>query len=569
MGSNPSRSAKATQDMAVQEERRMEAKQISRRLDEAYMRMRKTDDTFELLVCHHGDLKHGEIRELTIENAKLLLIRDADQYFIVGNKCSHYNGPLRKGSYFNGRLRCPWHGACFNLVTGEIEEYPGLDGVPAFPVKVVKGSVIVQVDRRLLGRAKVLPAMSKVDLTVETIFVIVGGGPASLVAAETLRKKNFCGRIVIFAKEQMAPYDRPKLSKVLDVDPNMLLLRDSEHYKKYDIELMIDQEIVSIDPSDRTVTAKTKLMLRYDKLLICTGGSPRRLNVPGCKLKNICCLGTPDEAAFVATAGQDKRIVIIGASFLALEVAAFMGYKAKSVSITCRSNYPFENLLGRHIGKLLRQMLRDRGVIFYENSNVVGFEGTDGAVSGVLIKSDKTKDLVTATAELVLYAIGAVPRTIPNTKCLLNSGVELDADGYINVDQFMRTNIERVFAAGDCSTFPLSDSGSRAKVQHWAMAHSQGRIASLNMMSSGHLEPLRSVPYFWTTIFGKNIRYAGYCDSFDDVMITGDLENGRWVAFYLKQDDVKAVATMNYDGVASQFADLQMAGKFTTRADLL
>ncbi|GAU87200.1 hypothetical protein RvY_00084 [Ramazzottius varieornatus] len=595
-------------EMAEIEERRMEAKQISRRLDEAYMRMRKTDDTFELLVCHHGDLKHGEcvvqyksqvhllknnsiIRELTIENAKLLLIRDADQYFIVG-------------SYFNGRLRCPWHGACFNLVTGEIEEYPGIDGVPAFPVKVVKGSVIVEVDRRLLGKAKVIPAMSKADKSNETIFVIVGGGkafymfpptftlqlrarpkqltcilgPAALVAAETLRRKNFSGRIVIFAKEQIPTYDRPKLSKTLDVDQELLLLRDASHFKKYDIELMLDQEIVNIDTSDRTVTAKTKLMLRYDKLLICTGASPKKLDMQGRDLKDVCLLRTPDEANYIAAAGKDKNIVIVGASFLALEVAAFMGYKAKSVAIVCRRNYPFENLLGRHIGKLLRQMLRDRGVTFYEASNVEMLEGSD-KVQSVRIRNYKKNEVINVPADLVLVAIG----TVPNTKCLLNCGIELDEEGFINVDQFMRTNVERVFAAGDVATFPLSDSGLRAKVQHWSMAHSQGRIAALNMMSSGHLEPLRSVPYFWTTIFGKSIRYAGYCDNFDDVMISGDIQNGRWVAFYLnfltdevdsacavnRKDDVKAVATMNYDGVTSQFADLQMAGKFTTRADLL
>ncbi|XP_055336211.1 apoptosis-inducing factor 3-like isoform X2 [Paramacrobiotus metropolitanus] len=565
MGSAPSKQMRGPQDLAEIEERRMEAKQISRRLDEAYMRMRKTDDMFELLVCKHGDLKHGEIRELTIENAKLLLIRDADQYFIVGNKCSHYNAPLRKGSYFNGRLRCPWHGACFNLVTGEIEEYPGIDGIPAFPVKVVKGNVIVDVDRRLLGKAKVIPAMARADKANETIFVIVGGGPAALVAAETLRRKNFRGRVVIFAKEQLPPYDRPKLSKMLDVDADLLLLRDHAHFKKYDIELMLDQEIVNVDTNDRTVTAKTKLMLRYDKLLICTGASsPKRLDVPGNNLKNICFLRTPEEANHICATGKDKNLVIVGASFLALEVAAFMGYKARSVTIICRRMYPFENLLGRHIGKLLRQMLVDRGVTFHEASNVEGFEGTD-AVHSVSLRNYKKSEALSVPADLVLVAIG----TVPNTKCLVHSGIELDDEGFINVDQFMRTSVERVFAAGDCSTFPLSDSGLRAKVQHWAMAHSQGRIAALNMMSSGHLEPLRSVPYFWTTIFGKSIRYAGYCDNFDDVMISGDIENGRWVAFYLKKDDVKAVATMNYDGVTSQFADLQMAGKFTTRADLL
>uniref|UniRef100_A0A3Q0SPM8 Apoptosis inducing factor mitochondria associated 4 n=1 Tax=Amphilophus citrinellus TaxID=61819 RepID=A0A3Q0SPM8_AMPCI len=214
----------------------------------------QTEDQEEVteLVCQEADLKDGQMKEVTVGEQKVLLVRTQGQYSAVGSKCSHYSAPLIKGVVVGTRVRCPFHGACFNVRTGDIEDYPGLDSLP----------------------------------------YTVTSGPASLVCAEILRQNCYQGRIVIITKDSLPPFDKPKLSKALNVDSISILLRSDDFYQQYGIEVWTQKEVVSVNPANKEVKMSDGTLQRYDQLLISTGCRARPLTCPGSDLKGVKLLET-------------------------------------------------------------------------------------------------------------------------------------------------------------------------------------------------------------------------------------------------------------------------------------
>ncbi|XP_032953422.1 apoptosis-inducing factor 3 isoform X2 [Rhinolophus ferrumequinum] len=548
-------------------------------------------DCVEAAVCHVKDLENGQMREVELGWGKVLLVKDNGEFHALGHKCPHYGAPLVKGVLSRGRVRCPWHGACFNISTGDLEDFPGLDSLHKFQVKIEKEKVYVRASKQALQLQRRTKVMAKcispsAGHSGSTNVLIVGAGAAGLVCAETLRQEGFSDRIVLCTLDRHLPYDRPKLSKPhvirswphppwaqvlcckleqcplapsqagylpqsLDAQPEQLALRPKEFFRAYGIEVLTEAQVVTVDVRNKKVVFKDGFKLEYSKLLLAPGSSPKTLSCKGKEVENVFTIRTPEDANRVVRLARGRNAVVVGAGFLGMEVAAYLTEKAHSVSVVELEETPFKRFLGERVGRALMKMFENNRVKFYMQTEVSELRAQEGKLKEVVLKSSKV-----VRADVCVVGIGAVPAT----GFLRQSGISLDSRGFIPVNKMMQTNVPGVFAAGDAVTFPLAWRNNRkVNIPHWQMAHAQGRVAAQNMLAQE--AEISIVPYLWTAMFGKSLRYAGYGEGFDDVIIQGDLEELKFVAFYTKGDEVIAVASMNYDPIVSKVAEVLAAGR--------
>lgn len=483
------------------------------------------DNSEELteLVCQESDLKDGEMKEVAVGEAKVLLVRAHSQYTAIGSRCSHYGAPLIKGVLVENRVRCPFHGACFNVKTGDIEDYPGLDSLPCHKVTVKNGQVYVTVNKKTMTQTRRMKTMCNVTTDIKHTIVLIGGGPASLVCAETLRQNDYNDRIIMITKDVLPPFDKPKLSKAMNVDSSSLLLRSYDFFQKFGIELWTQKEVESVNTVDKVVKLSDGSFQNYDQLLISTGCRARPLNCPGWDLKGVKLLQTYEDAKEIHTMSSGQKAVVIGTSFIGMEAASYLSDKA-SVSVVGTSAYPYERSLGQEIGKMTLQMLEEKGVKFYMKSGVAEIRGHNGKVKDVVLRDGQVLE-----ADVVILGIGV----IPNTDFLQDSGVKIDSKKAVIVNELMMTNVPNVFGAGDVTSFPLTIRGNQmVNIGHWQMAHAQGRVAALNMLNKR--TELKSVPFFWTVLLGKSIRYTGYNEGYTEIIFKGTMEERKFLAFYIK-----------------------------------
>ncbi|CAH6792115.1 Aifm3 [Phodopus roborovskii] len=542
-------------------------------------------DCVEATVCHVKDLENGQMREVELGWGKVLLVKDNGEFHALGHKCPHYGAPLVKGVLSRGRVRCPWHGACFNISTGDLEDFPGLDSLHKFQVKIEKEKVTVRASKQALQLQRRTKVMAKcispsAGHSSSTNVLIVGAGAAGLVCAETLRQEGFSDRIVLCTLDRHLPYDRAKLSKSLDAQAEQLALRPKEFFRAYGIEMLTEAQVVTVDVRNKKAVFKDGFKLEYSKLLLAPGSSPKTLNCKGKDVENVFTIRTPEDANHVLRLARGRSAVVVGAGFLGMEVAAYLTEKAHSVSVVELEETPFRRFLGERVGRALMKMFENNRVKFYMQTEVLELRAQEGKVGSslfllsafppvirkcvnllmhcpppqlqeVVLKSSKV-----LRADVCVVGIGAVPAT----GFLRQSGIGLDSRGFIPVNKMMQTNIPGVFAAGDAVTFPLAWRNNRkVNIPHWQMAHAQGRVAAQNMLAQE--AEINTVPYLWTAMFGKSLRYAGYGEGFDDVIIQGDLEELKFVAFYTKGDEVIAVASMNYDPIVSKVAEVLASGR--------
>ncbi|XP_069679458.1 apoptosis-inducing factor 3 isoform X1 [Periplaneta americana] len=520
----------------------------------------QNDDYVEAVVCQDSDIQENEMKAFELGDAgKILLVKQNGKLSAVGAKCTHYGAPLDTGVLGEGRVRCPWHGACFNVTTGDIEDFPGLDSLPCYQVEVQDGGgVKVRAKREHVKSNKRVKDMVKRDKTVVSTFVVVGGGAAGVCCVETLRQEGYKGRIVFVCKESVLPYDRIKLSKTLDMKADKISLRPATFYKEHDIEVLTSTEVVSLNTESKVLKLSSGNDLKYDAVFLGTGSIPRRPPIPGAELKNVFVLRTVEDANTIASQlSPEKNVVILGASFIGMEAAAYCVGKAKSVTVIGRDSVPFRPVLGEEIGARLMQMHKEKGVVFKMGAGVARFLA--GSSSDAVNEVELT-DGSTLPAEVCLLGIGSYPAT----KYLDGSGVNVDQNGAVVVNKHMESNIKGVYAGGDIAYAPVLNTA--ASIGHWQLAHYHGHIAALNM--AGKLTELQAVPFFWTMLFGKGIRYAGYAPKFDDVVIAGSLEDLKFVAHYVHGDRVAAVATCGSDPVAAKFAEMLSQGKELLKSDL-
>ncbi|XP_004550289.1 apoptosis-inducing factor 3 [Maylandia zebra] len=507
------------------------------------------------VVCLESDLQDGQMMEVEVGHHGVLLTRSGGKYSAIGNQCTHYGAPLSKGFISGNRVRCPWHGSCFNVHTGDLEEYPGIDCLPCHKVHIQNSKVYVSINKKTLRQEKRIKRMGTAVPGVTHTVLLLGGGAASLSCAETLRQENFGGRIIMVTREDLLPYDKTRLSKVMNVESDSILMRRMEFFHQYDIEVWLRKEALSVDTDKKTVTFDDGSVQSYDQLLISTGCRAKGLDVPGMNLGNIKMLETPEDARQIHAACTGSDVVLVGTSFVGMEVASYLTDKASSITVIGSSEMPYQNTLGPEIGKLTMTMLIERNVKFYMNDSVTEIRGVNGKVKEVVLKSGKV-----IPAEVLIVGIG----TMPNSEYLKDSKIQMTSKNFVKVDKYMHTNVPDVFCGGDLAMFPLAIAKNRMiNIGHWQMAQAQGRIVALNMLNK--TTELNSVPFYWTVLVGKTIRYTGYGEGYTELVIKGQFEDRKFLALYIKDEEVIAAAGLNFDPAVSAVAERLATGKVITK----
>ena len=486
-------------------------------------------------VAKLSEINHGEMKEVSVDGTKVLLAHVGENCYALGAHCTHYGAPLVKGTLSGERIVCPWHHACFDVKTGDLEEPPAFDALPRFDVTIENDEIFVRLPETVSDRRT--PAMANRDLQDKRAFVILGGGAAGYMAAQTLREDGFAGRLVMITRESRLPYDRPNLSKEYlsgHADPEWMPLRPEEFFEEHGIEVLREKEAIGVDAADKTITFSDGEKLQYDSLLIATGGTPRKLPFQSdIAYKNAFLLRSlSDSDAIIAAAHKGKRAIVIGASFIGMETAASLRTRGCEVTVVTPDDVPFQRILGTEIGRMFKDIHEQKGVRFKLGATVAGFQG-DGKVEAVLLENGERLE-----TDLVVVGVGVRPATD------FIQGVESHKDGGIITNEYLEI-ADHLYAAGDIAHFPDPRTGELTRIEHWRTALQQGRTAAHNMV--GNRTAYTAVPFFWTMQFGKSLRYVGHVKDWDKILFQGDADKHDFLAFYVKDNRILAVAGMNRD----------------------
>ena len=509
----------------------------------------------DVTVAKTSELADGEMKQLSANGAEMLLACVGGKFHAVAAHCTHYGAPLVEGVLSGERIVCPWHHACFNVTTGDIQEPPALDELARYDLRVENDQIIVRLPDGASDRR--VPPMTKRDTKDERLFVIAGGGAAGYAAAQTLREDEFTGRVVLITREDHFPYDRPNLSKEYlqgNAEPEWLPLRSEDFFAEHDIEVIRNREIRHIDAMQKTITFTDDKTLVCDALLLATGSEPRKLPFQSKTQENVFLLRSYDDAdAIISAAAKGKRAVVIGASFIGMEVASSLRARGCEVTVVAPDNVPFQKILGPEIGQLFQDIHEEHGVKFKLGTSVSGFND-ERKVTAVILEGDERLD-----ADLVVLGIGVKP----NTDFL--EGLVLHQDGGVIVDEHMCA-AEGVYAAGDIAYFPNPLTGEHQRIEHWRTAMQQGRIAAHNM--AGKETTYDSVPFFWTRQFDVGLLYVGHAQRWEEIIYHGDVTTRDFLAFYVKENRVLAVAGMNRDQEMAAAEELMRLGRMPAAEQL-
>src|SRR6516165_5308923 len=330
---------------------------------------------------------------------EVLLVRRGDEVFAVGAHCTHYHGPLVEGLVVDDTVRCPWHHACFDLRTGEAAHAPAFDSLSCWTVERRGETIFVRAKKDAPKHRDKAPTASPGKI------VIVGGGAAGFAAAELLRREQYDGGIVMLSNDDAAPVDRPNLSKDFlagQAPEEWVPLRPDSFYADQGIELRLKTHVTGIDARSREISLGDGSRIKYDRLLLATGAEPIRLSIPTADRAPVYTLRSlADCRAIMKRAEGARRAVVLGASFIGLEVAASLRTRDIEVHVVAPEKRPMERILGAQFGDFVRALHEEHGVVFHleETSSAID-------VNRVVLKSGGALD-----ADLVVEGVGVRPRT--------------------------------------------------------------------------------------------------------------------------------------------------------------
>jgi NADPH-dependent 2,4-dienoyl-CoA reductase/sulfur reductase-like enzyme/nitrite reductase/ring-hydroxylating ferredoxin subunit len=470
-----------------------------------------------------------------VGDEEVLLVQSGAEIFAIGAHCTHYHGPLAEGIVTDGTVRCPWHHACFDLRNGEAVRAPAFSPVDCWTVD--------QRDNRIFVRKKREPTRLRplASTNLPSRIVIVGGGAAGFAAAEMLRRRGFGGSIVMLSNDAAPPVDRPNLSKDYlagSAPEDWMPLRPDGFYSESGIELRLNTEVIGIDLKGREVAVADGKRFAYDRLLLATGAEPLRLPIPGADRAHVL-RSLSDCRAIIAAASNARRALVIGASFIGLEVAASLRMRGIEVVVVAPEARPMERVLGPQMGDFIRASHEEHGVMFH----------LQDAVAAIDQKRATLKSGGTVEADLIVLGVGVRPRLA------LAEKTDLTIDRGVMVNAFLETSVPGVFAAGDIARWPDPHSGQNIRVEHWVVAERQGQTAAVNML--GENERFDAVPFFWSQHYDLPVNYVGHAEQWDEISVDGVIQSKDCLLRYKRSGRVLAVASVFRD-VDSLQAELAM-----------
>ncbi|KAG8756174.1 hypothetical protein FRC12_010665 [Ceratobasidium sp. 428] len=497
--------------------------------------------TKSIAVLDASELKDGQMKEVEFGEGK---------------------APLAKGVLTNdGRVVCPWHGACFNACTGDIEDAPAPDALHAFKAEIQDGKIVVTADPEKTTKKNMSRDPKVVNQAVgsdsEPGVVVVGGGSGGLFTIESLRENGYTGSITLLSKEEYAPIDRTKLSKALITDPSKIEWRKPDVLKsRYGVNFRSGTVVTAVDPSAKTVTINGSETLKYSNVVLAPGSIPRPLPVEGADLGNVFMLRTIQDAKAIDGVLQEgKRIAFVGSSFISMELVVVASKrKLASLDVIGMEEVPFERILGKEVGAGLMKFHTKQGVKFHMKSKIAKLSGSK-SVSSVTFTDASGKDQ-TVEVDAVIMGTGVAPAT----DFLKSSDFNLEKDGGVVVNELLQVKgLESagVYAIGDIAHYPQAPTKDLRRVEHWNVANNHGRAVGKTI--AGSPQPFNKVPIFWSAQ-GQQLRYCGIGADFDDIIINGNPDDMKFVAYYVKDNKVIAVSSMQNDPVVSKSAELMRLG---------
>jgi NADPH-dependent 2,4-dienoyl-CoA reductase/sulfur reductase-like enzyme/nitrite reductase/ring-hydroxylating ferredoxin subunit len=431
---------------------------------------------------------------------EVVLARAGDEYFAFGARCTHYRGRLARGLIVGDTVRCPLHHACFSLRTGDALRAPAFDPIARWRVEVAGDTVFVR--EKLAGAPGVAPPSAAPES-----ILIIGGGAAGSAAADMVRREGFEGPVTIVSADADPPVDRPNLSKDYlagEAQEDWLPIWSKDQYGERGIDLVLGRRATTLDLNARTVALDDGSTRSYGALLIATGADPVHLPIPGRAGVPVFYLRTwADSRAIVAKAASAKRALVIGASFIGLEVSASLRKRGIEVDVVAPDTLPLERVMGADIGRFVQATHESHGVRFHLGQTAASIDGRTVTLSG-----GRALD-----ADFVVVGVGVRPAIG------LAEAAGLAIDKGIVVNEYLETSVPNVFAAGDNARWPDPHTGQNIRVEHWVVAQRQGQTAARNML--GRRERFDAVPFFWSRHFDVSILYVGHAEKWDAAVLDG------------------------------------------------
>jgi len=370
-------------------------------------------------------------------------------------------------------------------------------------------------------------------LTFEGLLVIVGGGAAAFATAEMLRREGFAGSVTLLSADDATPYDRPNCSKDYlagNAPEDWIPLKPPEFYREHAIDIVLGTDVTGIDIKAHQVAIAGGRNVAFDKLVLATGAEPIRLDIPGANEPHVHTLRSLGDArAIIAHAKQAQRVVVVGASFIGLEVAASLRARELEVHVVAPERRPMERVLGREFGDFIRALHEEHGVVFHLEETVTAIEGKN-----VRLKGGKT-----LPADLVIVGVGVRPRI----QLAEQAGLAIDRGVVVNA--YLETSVPGIYAAGDIARWPDPHSGEALRIEHWVVAERQGQTVARNIL--GRRERFTDVPFFWSQHYDLPINYVGHAEKWDALEIEGDIKARDCVVRYRLDGKLLAVASIYRD----------------------
>lgn len=523
--------------------------------------MSMNDDILTKAVLPDNELKDGEKKAVDFGEGKVLLSKINGRVYATSAFCTHYGAPLEKGVLsHDGRLVCPWHGACFNVCSGDVEDAPGLDSLWSFSTIVQNGQIVVSASKkevtskvgRIVARKRTKDQEQKQGQVNEETVVIVGGGSGGIHTIESLRMNGYEGKIVMISAENYAPIDRTKMSKTLLDDVQKLQWRTPDELRdSFGVDFHPSTSVTKVDFEAQTVTDSSGSVYKYNHLVLSPGARPKKIPIPGADLKGVVTLRhVEDTKTITSSITKDSEVVLIGTSFISMEAASAVLKKGpKSVTLVGMDEVPFQGLLGKEFGSALMEHMKGQGIKFHMSAQIEKITASETDPNHVGLLHVKGSDPI--PANLIIMGTGVSPAT-----SFLEGSVKLEDDGGVLVDEYLRLKgFKNVYAIGDIAHYIQYPDKFPRRVEHWNVASNHGREVGHNITHPDNLVAYTKVPIFWSSI-GKGLRYLGTGAGYDDMYVDGNFKELKFAAYQAKEGKVTAVAAMQRDPIVSKASEL-------------
>jgi len=398
-------------------------------------------------------------------------------------------------------------------------------------------------------------------------YALIGGGLAAGNCARWLRESGADGPILLIGRESDLPYNRPPCSKGYlqgKESREDVLFRPSQWYEEQGIEARTRVSAMKLDTAEKVLTLSNGETVSFDQALVATGANVKRLNVEGSELEGIHYLRALGNSDTIRGDAAGKRVVLIGGSYIASEVAASLTEMGSVCTLVMLEPVVLSRGFGETAGRFFQDRLEERGITVYGDDALERFEGDDGRVTRVITKAGHELE-----ADAVVMGTGAMP----DVMLARAAGLELGESGGIKVDAHLQTSVPGIYAAGDVAEYEsVVHGGRRIRIEHWDVAFNQGKTAALNML--GRKQPHDVVPYFFSDLSDwASLEYVGPAHEWDREIVRGSPEDGEFIIFYMQEGRVAGALSVGRSHDLEHArrllaAETDVAGRVDELADL-